>query len=208
MCGISGFLKNSNNKPIFFQDLYFMNECINHRGPDATGYFTLDSTSNSSFFLNQTDKISKEINNSSELVIGLAHKRLSIVDLSKDGTQPFYQDNNDFVLSFNGEIYNYKELKTYIENNFNEKFQTKSDTEVLYKLLTRLGVEKALNMTNGCFSFALVDQKKQIITLARDRFGVKPLYIYFDPFNNIFLALRLNNFLRYLHGEVVSIVKF
>ena len=119
---------------------------LNHRGPDSNGVF-------------KKEKIS------------IGHTRLSIIGID-DGSQPLVSKDGRYSLVFNGEIYNYIELKKY----FKEDFVTDSDTEVLFQLLMKIGVKKTLEKINGMFAFAFVDYKNQEIILARDRLGQKPLF--------------------------------
>lgn len=124
-----------------------------YRGPDASGIFE-------------------------DGYVSLAHNRLSIIDLSHGADQPFVSER--YVLAFNGEIYNYKE----IIQKYNLKCLTKSDTEVVLRLFEKLGV-KALDEFNGMFSMAIYDKKEKKLFLARDRFGKKPFYYFFD--DNMFV---------------------
>ena len=146
MCGLIGFSGD------FSEDL--LNDGlheINHRGPDDNGTYFNDQKK-----------------------IGLGHCRLSIIDLSILGHQPMISDDGTSVLIFNGEIYNYKELRHDLELR-GVTFKGNSDTEVLLKLYIEEGV-KMLEMLNGIFTFAIYDVKLNSIFMARDRFGVKPLY--------------------------------
>ncbi len=130
-----------------------MTSILKHRGPDDKGYY-----------------ITKNLS--------LGHRRLSIIDL-KTGKQPIYNEDKSIVIIFNGEIYNYKELKQELENK-NHKFYTDTDTEVLVHLYEEYPINKFLNKLNGMFAFAIYDSKKKLLLLARDRLGIKPLYYYFN----------------------------
>ena len=154
MCGIAGFIFNKKNINNTFKEKILNQLCDDmvRRGPDNKGLW-----------------ISKNKN------VGLGHNRLSIIDLNQRSNQPMCSKDNNYIISFNGEIYNYKELKTYL-HKFNVKFNTKSDTEVILKLYELKG-PKMLNMLRGMFSIAIWDQKKEIFFLARDPYGIKPLYI-------------------------------
>ena len=125
-----------------------MTDIISHRGPDDFGYF-----------------------HDGDVYLG--HRRLSIIDLS-GGKQPMYNHDGSMVIIFNGEIYNFKELKDWLEAKGHE-FQTASDTEVLLRLYEVLG-PAALDRLNGMFAFAVYDRNKKELFLARDRIGIKPLY--------------------------------
>ena len=151
MCGISGvFGSNFGVKKISA-----MSSLIKHRGPDQYGEFlSLDGK------------------------LALAHQRLSILDLSKFGQQPMKSENGKYVIVFNGEIYNFKDLRASLLNEKAINFKGHSDTEILLECINAWGVEKTLPLLNGMFAFAVYDVQKNIIVLARDRFGEKPLYIF------------------------------
>jgi asparagine synthase (glutamine-hydrolysing) len=148
MCGIAG-IYGSSVKPDLLQ-LKVLADSIAHRGPDGDG-----------FWLHPT------------MPLGLAHRRLSIIDLSNSGAQPM-QWKERFTIVYNGEIYNYLELKKELEAE-GVQFSTFSDTEVLLALYERLGV-KALDKLDGMFAFAIWDDVEKELFLARDRFGEKPLF--------------------------------
>jgi len=149
MCGIAGIFSP---KKVHQQDVQFvkkMNDIQKHRGPDDEGVF-------------------------SDEYCHLGHRRLAIIDLSKDGHQPFVSDNGRFQLVYNGEIYNYIELRDELKR-LGWKFRTKTDTEVLLKAYQQYGLA-CLSKCNGMFAFALYDRQNRSLFLARDRFGIKPLY--------------------------------
>jgi asparagine synthase (glutamine-hydrolysing) len=147
MCGINGIfgLENLEDPNSTIQA---MNDCLAHRGPDAEGIYTDDW-------------------------VALGHRRLSIIDTSAAGNQPFYSEDRNLVLVFNGEIYNYIELKAELND---VKFQTGSDTEVLLAAYQKWGIE-CLQKLNGMFAFALWDKVAHQLFVVRDRMGIKPLYI-------------------------------
>ncbi len=118
--------------------------------------------------------------------VGLGHRRLSIIDLSEQANQPMWDDTQRYALVFNGEIFNYRQLRTELEQQ-GVPFSTQSDTEVLLKLLIR-EKENALNRLNGFFAICLYDKATQTFLLARDRFGVKPLLYLFDEDKFIFAS--------------------
>ena len=153
MCGIAGIF-GSNILSIDFDDkIKKMLNSQAHRGPDNLQYKKLD------------DKII------------LGHNRLSIIDLSDNANQPMFSFDKRYSLVFNGEIYNYKELRSELRGGF--KFKTKSDTEVLLAAYCKWG-NNCLEKLVGMFSFAIYDTKNKNIFIARDRFGVKPFYYSFD----------------------------
>lgn len=150
MCGIAGcFLLNGCvNKEKFEK----MVDIIAHRGPDDKGLFFEGS-------------------------LALGHRRLSIIDLSKQGHQPFLY-RNKYAVVYNGEIYNYRELKIELEQK-GYVFETKTDTEVLIAAYDCYG-DNCVQRFNGMWSFAIYDRKKQQLFCSRDRFGVKPFYYSFQ----------------------------
>jgi len=148
MCGIAGLLKFRGDARSNIQK---MNERMLHRGPDDGGIY-----------------ISEDGN------VALGHRRLSIVDLSKNGAQPFVSASGRYVLVYNGEIYNAAELKKDLEKEIS--FRSTSDTEVLVEAIEKYGVDKTLEKIKGMFGFAVFDKEKRTVTLARDRIGEKPLY--------------------------------
>jgi asparagine synthase (glutamine-hydrolysing) len=146
MCGIAGFIGLYD--PILLEK---MSDSIAHRGPDDAGIWY-----------------------DPQCGVGLAHRRLSIIDLSSAGRQPMWDVERRAVITFNGEIYNYRELRAGLEND-GYQFNSATDTEVLLNLYLRDGVS-FLKRLNGIFAFALWDVKKRKLLLARDGLGVKPLY--------------------------------
>lgn len=149
MCGIAGIL--SQNKIIAQTVLKRMTDAIAHRGPDGDG-----------FWMNNTGNV------------GLGHRRLAIIDLSDTGKQPMFYANGRYVLIFNGEIYNYLELREQLESR-GCKFVSTSDTEVLLALFAEKK-EECLQDLDGMFAFAIWDEQEQRLFAARDRFGEKPFY--------------------------------
>jgi asparagine synthase (glutamine-hydrolysing) len=162
MCGIAGIVDFENNLHVDEKILRQMAEALKYRGPDQEGY-VFQNVSNFSF--------------------GLAHKRLSILDLSDAGRQPMWNTEKNCVIAFNGEIYNFPSLKARLEKE-GAAFSTSSDTEVILVAYHYWGIEKMLHELEGMFAFTLVDLKRQTVYVARDRFGEKPLYYHSK--NNFF----------------------
>jgi asparagine synthase (glutamine-hydrolysing) len=164
MCGISGIIFK---KPelINKQIIEYLNSLLYLRGPDYNDIYINDPKSGIM----------------SNIMLG--HNRLSIIDLDNRSNQPFYFKN--FIMVFNGEIYNYQELKKDLINEFNEIFTTNSDTEVLIKLFYYYDINDAINKLEGMFSIILYDNLSNTIYLIRDRLGEKLLYYYEDE--NIFI---------------------
>jgi len=150
MCGIAGFvhLDGAPASPVALQR---MTDAIAHRGPDGQGHWT-------------------------EGNVGLGHRRLSIIDLSPAGHQPMVSADHRFVLSYNGEVYNFRELRSELEAE-GCWFRSQTDSEVVLNALARWGT-KAITRFNGMFAFALLDRRDRRLLLARDRYGIKPLYTY------------------------------
>ena len=163
MCGIAGCFAYDDTEKI----LEKMNAAMTHRGPDGDGKV---------YFAEKGVKI------------GLAHRRLAIID-RKGGKQPMKSANNpNYEIIYNGEVYNYQELKAeLLAENPKLKFRTTSDTEVVLEAFIRWG-DKAFDKLNGMFGLAILDRSKGQITLARDHFGIKPLYYYQEGKNVLFAS--------------------
>lgn len=149
MCGICG-VWSRDGQPVEVSVLQRMSDTIRHRGPDDSGYWT-------------------------EAGIGFGHRRLSIIDLSGGGHQPMHSADDRFVISFNGEIYNFPALRRELES-LGHRFRSTSDTEVMLAAFSEWGVEAGLKRLIGMFAFALFDRTERTLWLARDRLGEKPLY--------------------------------
>jgi asparagine synthase (glutamine-hydrolysing) len=152
MCGIFGIMwHRADDVP----DEYRLKETVkllHHRGPDGYGYHA-------------------------DVGIGLVHTRLALLDLNPRSDQPLWDKQQRYCLLYNGEIYNFKELRFKLEQRGVE-FRTTSDTEVLLEWLINCGVEATLPVLEGMFAFALYDTLENTLVLARDRFGIKPMFIY------------------------------
>lgn len=166
MCGIVGYmsLDGSPASPVILRE---MADAIRHRGPDGEGYFT-DGT------------------------LGLAHRRLAIIDLSPAGHQPMATPDGRYVLTYNGEIYNYQELRLELEAA-GRQFHSRTDSEVVLHALAVWGRD-ALRRFNGMFAFALWDRVEKTLLLARDRYGIKPLYVA-DTNSSVLFGSEIKAFL-------------
>ena len=153
MCGISGIISKQTLSQNDIAQLSASVKAMNKRGPDSQGTFVHDK-------------------------VGLGHARLSIMDTSAAASQPFVHEDGNHVLVFNGEIYNFKELRIPLEKE-GIKFRTHSDTEVLLELYKK-EKEKCIDQFVGFFAFAILDKRDGSVFIARDRYGIKPLYIYQD----------------------------
>jgi asparagine synthase (glutamine-hydrolysing) len=153
MCGIAGKFNFNPQQPVARERLAAMTDVIAHRGPDADGFYVGDG-------------------------IGLGHRRLSIIDLST-GDQPLSNETHTIWVVFNGEIYNFAEIRTELEA-CGHRFRTHSDTEVIVHAYEQWG-DAAVDRFRGMFAFALWDEPKRRLLLVRDRLGVKPLYYSATP---------------------------
>ncbi|MCH2181429.1 MAG: asparagine synthase (glutamine-hydrolyzing), partial [Mariniblastus sp.] len=158
MCGICGIVFRDPQQSVQTEMLTRMNDLLTHRGPDGSGLWT-------------------------EANIGLAHRRLSLIDLSENGRQPMVDPSTGSVLTYNGEIYNFRELKTEFLSG--TEFQSRTDSEVLLKLLASRG-KAAVDLLEGMFAFAFYDHPAKRLLLARDPFGIKPLYYSIQPGQIVF----------------------
>jgi asparagine synthase (glutamine-hydrolysing) len=151
MCGIAGIVSYSGNAPIETEELVAIQQAMASRGPDGSGVWIEKSG-----------------------LVGFAHNRLAIIDLSDDASQPMVSADDQYVITFNGEIYNYRELKSEL-TGLGHHFRTRSDTEVLLELYRKFG-EGMLHRLRGMYAFAIWDTRNQCLFAARDPFGIKPLY--------------------------------
>lgn len=150
MCGICGVVKIHDSLAVNMAVLQQMTQAMTHRGPDDEGFYLAEG-------------------------VGLGSRRLSIIDLA-GGRQPIANEDQTLWIVFNGEIYNYRELRCYLEKR-GHQFRTATDTEVILHLYEEFGVE-CIQRLNGIFAFAIWDGGRQELLLARDRMGIKPLYYY------------------------------
>lgn len=158
MCGICGVVHRHKEHPVALGDIKRMSDVIRHRGPDDEGHFVQGN-------------------------VGIAMRRLSIIDLST-GAQPIFNEDRSLAIVFNGEIYNHRELRKELAAK-GHRFQTKTDTEAIIHAYEEWGVE-CVKKLNGMFGFAVWDDRKQRLFLARDRIGIKPLYYYLDQNQLVF----------------------
>lgn len=166
MCGITGFIDFNKNSSE--QILSKMNDTLYHRGPDGSGLF---------------------LHEHNDYQIGFGHRRLSILDLSNKGKQPMQHQH--LTITFNGEIYNYQEIKTELQT-IGHEFKSNSDTEMILHAFAEWG-EKCINKFVGMFAFALYDSIKQEVFFVRDRTGIKPLFVY-EHNNLVLFASELKAF--------------
>jgi asparagine synthase (glutamine-hydrolysing) len=151
MCGIAGII-HTDGREASAEYLRKMTQAIAHRGPDGDGHWCHGS-------------------------VGLGHRRLSIIDLSDAGAQPMQTRDGRYTITYNGEIYNFPELRQQLQGE-GRTFRTRTDTEVILVAFANWGIAKTLQRLNGMFAFAIYDKHSRKLHLVRDRFGVKPLYYY------------------------------
>ena len=157
MCGIAGRI-NLDKSPVSIELLEKMATIMAHRGPDDQGIYL-------------------------EKNVGLSHRRLSIIDLSSAGHQPMANEDKSIVIVHNGEVYNYLEIRKELEKK-SYRFKSNTDTEVILRSYEEWGKDCLLKF-NGMFAFCIWDKRNKELFLARDRYGIKPLYYYFQ--NNKFI---------------------
>ncbi len=158
MCGITGIC-NFDNSPVPINILNRMTEAVKHRGPDGDGVWVNSN-------------------------IGLGHRRLAILDLSQYGSQPMQSDEGNFIISYNGEVYNYQNIRIELISK-GYKFRSNTDTEVVLKAYQEWGKD-CLVKFNGMFAFTIYDQNAKQLFIARDRYGIKPLYYFMSDSRLIF----------------------
>ncbi|UCF82789.1 MAG: asparagine synthase (glutamine-hydrolyzing) [Desulfobacteraceae bacterium] len=173
MCGIVGYY-SPDNYPFLKESLSQATECLRHRGPDDAGLF-----------------------NDPEHGVGLGHRRLSIIDLSKAGHQPMQSEDGQVIIVYNGEVYNFVALRKELQKR-GYRFKSASDTEVILKAYLEWG-DDCLQEFIGMFAIAIWDRRKRHFFLARDRLGIKPVYYYYDEQTFLFASelkalMALNGF--------------
>jgi len=186
MCGITGIF-HFENDPLNLTLLRRMTAVLTHRGPDDEGYVLFGGHS--------PHLVPVEISNGEELeriqgsdspVHGLGHRRLSIIDLSPAGHQPMANEDGSVWLAYNGEVYNYLELRRELQGQ-GHSFHSRTDTEVVVHGYEEWGTD-CLNHFNGMWAFALWDNRKKVLFCARDRFGIKPFYYHLDDKRMVFAS--------------------
>ena len=160
MCGICGIF-NMNGEPVSSVSLRRMTDAIAHRGPDGEGFYT-------------------------DSFIGLGHRRLAIIDLTPAAHQPMVTRDGQFAISYNGEVYNFQEIRAQLQS-LGHQFHSRSDSEVILYAYSQWG-PRCVERFNGMFAFAIWDKKRQELFLARDRYGIKPLYYTFAGATLVFAS--------------------
>jgi len=176
MCGIVG-IHHLTHSRVNVTGLKLMTEMLRHRGPDDEGFLLVNMNTGKVL----QSRASKELNLFGETNhpdLGMGHKRLSIIDLSEAGHQPMCNEDGTVWIVYNGEVYNYREIRKELEN-LGHRLKSQTDTEVILHAYEEWGTE-CLGRFNGMWAFALVDIKEKRIFCSRDRAGVKPFYYLFD----------------------------
>lgn len=173
MCGIVGIV-NSNQEPVSSEVLHKMTSQLWHRGPDADGIFLSGP-------------------------VGLGHRRLSIIDLSQAANQPISTRDGRYTIVYNGEVYNFKEIRNELQS-LGHSFSSQSDTEVVLHAFSEWR-EASFSKFNGMFALAIWDQNQKKVFLARDRYGIKPLY-YHQTENRILFTSEIKAFLKHPDYQV------
>jgi asparagine synthase (glutamine-hydrolysing) len=166
MCGIAGWVSRSQavSSATLLHTVSTMAEVLHHRGPDGRGAWCDE-----------------------EAGVALGHTRLAVIDLSESGKQPMRSRDERYVLNYNGEIYNFRELRAQLQVE-GTHFRGHCDTEVLLEAIAAWGLDVTLARSNGMFAFALWDARERRLTLARDRLGEKPLYYFASPNDFVFAS--------------------
>ena len=179
MCGIVGVISSLGGQEELDKFLLPAISALSHRGPDDSGFWKDEQCG-----------------------IGLGHRRLSILDLSQEGHQPMLSASSRYVLSYNGEVYNYRDIRSDLQRK-GATFRGDSDTEVMLAAFEEWGIEHSISVFNGMFAFAVWDREQRELTLARDRVGIKPLY--YGWLENLFFFTSELNVLRackHLHPQL------
>jgi len=183
MCGIAGIY---NPAGVDLDEVIEISQVLRHRGPDDEGFYIGNIDVAESYRGNDTIadlqklKHVSEVNNNSNLA--LLHRRLSILDVSALGHQPYMSDDENYVLVFNGEVYNYKEIRKELKQK-GHSFKSNTDTEVVLKAFIEWG-KSCVSRFVGMWAFVVYNKQENTLTLSRDRYGIKPLYYYHN--NNYF----------------------
>ena len=204
MCGIVGFINF--RKGLTLYDLKVANSKIAHRGPDDEGYYYSDSDFSSvlvgddsnNFVKNKYPKIKNLYSISPK--IGIAHRRFSIIDTSHLGFQPMLSENQEHILVFNGEIYNYLELREQLKSTYS--FKTSTDTEVILAAYQRWG-DKCFKKFNGFWSICLVDKKNNNVILSKDRYNQKQLH-YIITNQYLFFSSEIKPLLSHIKNKSID----
>ena len=189
MCGFCGF---HSKEKLSSEIILKMNQAIKHRGPDDEGYFFDGRSFAGEESMPEIKAIQNQLAANAQASLAFGFRRLSIIELSEKGHQPMISENEN-VITFNGEIYNYKEIRAELEV-LGVDFFSNSDTEVILKGYEVWGTD-VIEKLDGMFSFCLFDKSNSKIIFARDRVGLKPLF-YFRNENGLFWASEIKSLLK------------
>ena len=181
MCGIAGIFSP---KGIEVDHLTLMSTALQHRGPDGHGYMLFSKEQGIRVVVKGDISRCRP----QREYVGFAHRRLSIIDLSEASYQPMKDESNTYCVTYNGELYNYLDLKEELQV-LGYSFKTAGDTEVLLRAYQAWG-PKCMQKFNGMWAFVLLDAHNQCLILSRDRFGIKPLY-YMIRDNTLYFASEI-----------------
>jgi asparagine synthase (glutamine-hydrolysing) len=207
MCGIAGLIVQTPNQIISVSHLQQMTSLIRHRGPDDEGYALFNNGNEpphryggtdtpgdvfASAYPFAPDEQISERDESKSFTVALAHRRLAVVDLTPAGHQPMSYDHQRYWITYNGEIYNWRELRSELES-LGHAFVSHTDTEVILAAFSQWGKE-CLHRFNGMWAFVIFDTQTGTLFAARDRFGVKPLYYWRSPEGVLAFASEIKQF--------------
>ncbi len=194
LCGITG-IYSTGTMTVHASILHEMNRLIRHRGPDDEGYviYNLEGEVIECRGDDTVDDFNhlRYIDEAGDLRVGLGNRRLSIIDPSPKGHQPMVSKDNRYSIVYNGELYNYREIRKELESKY--EFKSDTDTEVILYSVIEWGLEKALSKFIGMYAFLIYDKEKNILYGARDRFGIKPLF-YTESNGVYYFASEIKSF--------------
>jgi len=197
MCGIAGILNFNDKVSVPLKKLIVLSESLEHRGPDDEGFYVSHNkkTKGVEYLGNSSDKSLTNLKHISSAEdysfrLGLVHRRFSILDTSSLGHQPMLSNDEKIILTFNGEVFNYIELRDELKS-LGYFFNSNSDSEVVLKAYKEWGAD-CINKFNGFWAIGILDLEKNICVLSRDRFGQKPLYYYQDK-NSFYFSSEINS---------------
>src|SRR4051794_3799982 len=193
MCGIS-ILLDPAGSPDFVPRLLAMHAVIRHRGPDGEGFLAVDRAG----VVTRSDTAGK-LNAAAAPCVGFAFRRLKICDLSEAADQPMGSADQKIWVVFNGEIYNFRELRAELEG-FGHTFRTHGDTEVVLTAYQQWG-EGCFDRLDGMWGLAILDLRRNCLVVSRDRFGIKPVYWKIAPGGAVLFASEIKQILAATDGE-------
>ena len=206
MCGIAGIINLTGN-PIKIDRLVQMSANQGHRGPDDEGVVLINGSEKQfAYSGNHSSSVTKskypniDSGKSAGSFIGVAHQRFSILDTTEAGHQPWINKENNTIMVFNGEIYNYIELRKELEELGHGPFVSKTDTEVVSFAYQAWGRD-CFKKFNGFWAIAIIDMDRSLVTFSRDRFGKKPLYIYYSDEGEIYFSSNIKAILTAFEDE-------